>query len=288
MLKRYLKLSIIWTTILTTLSTSSTFAGNWLAMPGLLQRMWYEGILQNGNETISFWMKDMKAHETDYSAKNLHFFRVNLLNDFWLEKIWNFYRGIKKFDSSYVRSVELTNPWQYHYNSYSWTQEGGSNWRTWSYGVWEAQWWKYNLYDANGSKWGDCVPYYISGSNRVNRIHNGGEMSWNSHFFYNPDRWTPWYTAEIIKDIQDNTTQMWNIAYSFNYNQSLYKPNSIKFFTPNFISVYAMEELWMQMYIPYVTNEMWQRQSKINLISNAWHLNGELNPEHVNFTFSFY
>lgn len=44
----------------------------------------------------------------------------------------------------------------------------------------------------------------------------------------------------------------------------------------------------MQIYIPYVVNDQWQRQSKVNLISNAWHLNGDLNPKDVKFDFNFY
>ena len=268
MLKRYLKLSIIWTTILTTLSASSTFAGNWLAMPGVLQLNWAGGVLRNWQESIIFGMKDSNSY--------IQYHPYHLLNDFWLEKIWNFYRGEKRFIGNW--GVQLRDPGYYHYPSYTKPQEW-SWWRTRVYGVWEAQWWKYNLYDANGSKWGDCVPYYISGSNRYNQIHNGsisGTMAGDS------------FTTTTHNYILNNTVSI-NPYYSLIRNQGWSGISDfLKFYTPDFLWLYGFEELWMQMYIPYVVNEMWQRQSKINLISNAWHLNGDLNPEHVDFTFSFY
>jgi len=210
------------------------------------------------------------------SNSYIQYHPYHLLNDFWLEKIWNFYRGEKRFIGNW--GVQLRDPGYYHYPSYTKPQEW-SWWRTRVYGVWEAQWWKYNLYDANGSKWGDCVPYYISGSNRYNQIHNGsisGTMAGDS------------FTTTTHNYILNNTVSI-NPYYSLIRNQGWSGISDfLKFYTPDFLWLYGFEELWMQMYIPYVVNEMWQRQSKINLISNAWHLNGDLNPEHVDFTFSFY
>lgn len=245
MLKKYLKLSIAWTTILTTLSSSGVFAGNWVAMPGVLQRNGAEWRLFNGSNNIIFatWLD--RWFDTLYR-------RNNLINDFWLESLSNFLRAEKKFiDGTEGLVVRLAEPEKYHYDNYNGKQEQNTEintGRAWVYWIWEAQWWKYNLYDAAGGKWWDCVPYYISWNNRYNRIHNWQNMHFNpnTELHRNPyNRNMNYYTLSdpTTKEIYDNITAKTINNWPNNASWALplidIPASSIEFYTPNYIGKYA-------------------------------------------------
>ena len=270
---------IIWWSILW--NTSQAFT--WVSLSWIMQRNWNEWKLFNQPNDVII----VKGWNSFPFGLNWYWWRLNAkkydyINNFWLEPLGGFQRGTKAFHVDSWRANPV-NPSAYHYHSYSWQQEGYQTGYYYTRSSWEASKWKYNLYDSKGKKWGDCVPTYYEGTMYNSLFHNWSTSAYYNVWLYNWDVYDS-FTNALYNDVRNKTqnidTNSREMALNTNFIQDWYYSSKLLWhFSPHWY--------WVTLYVPYAINEHWERTSRINLITHAWHLNWLLNPEEAKFQFMF-
>lgn len=269
---------ILWWGILS--NTANALVGTTLSW--IMQRNGYGGKLFNQKDDAII----VRGSNTNFSPTwnwwKLTAYKYDYTNDFWLEPLGDFKRGIKAFEVDWDRARPVS-PDSYHYSAYNWTQEWDHQGYYYTRSSWEAGKGKYNLYDSKWNKWWDCTPTYYEGTMYNSMFHNG-RNGWYYSVATNSRNNSDPFTQALYSDVARNTE-------GINTNDKVMTINN-KFvndwnYSSRLLGHFSQHAYGATIYLPYVVNEHGERINRINLVTNSWHLNWLLNPEEAQFKFMF-